>query len=280
VIIDGHVHISNQPTAVWNHPPFTAEHLLELMDGPFPILGRARRVDRAVVQPHSGETLVASQTFTEQHAYVTEVVRKYPERLVGCLHINPHLGVEQALVELKQLVATSGYRVVKLNPTLHAYMPLRSRALLDPIFEAAGKLRLPVIVHMGDTPFAVPVLMAPIAEDHPETVIILAHLGTQKVSYADEAIYVARKHDNVWLETGWGPLPRIKEAVQTVGAGKLVFASDCPIQEMGSQLRPLEVLAWRPPMGINLPERAVEQIMGDNMAGLLQAAEPSAKSAV
>lgn len=275
MIIDGHIHISNKVTAVWNHPPFTAEHLLELMEGPFPILGQARRVDKAVVQPHSGETLAAHQSIGEQHAYVTDVVRKYPERLVGCLHINPHLGVEAALTELQRLVRESGYRVVKLNPTLHSYMPLRSRALLDPIFEAAGRMRLPVIVHMGDTPFAIPVLMAPIAEDHRDTVIILAHLGTQKVSYADEAIYVARKNDNVWLETGWGPLPRIKEAIQTLGAGKLVFASDCPIQEMGSQLRPIEVLAWKPPLGINLPETAVEQIMGDNMAGLLKAAEPT-----
>jgi predicted TIM-barrel fold metal-dependent hydrolase len=205
---------------------------------------------------------------------VTEVVNKYPTRLVGAMHINPHFGVEKALEELKRLVEACGYRVIKLNPSLHGYMPPRSRALLDPIFETAAKLRLPIIVHMGDTPFAVPVLMAPLAEAHPQAKIILAHLGTQKVSYADEAIYVARKNDNIWLETGWGPLPRIKEAVQAVGAGRLIFGSDCPIQEMGSQLRPIEVLAWKPPIGMNLPETDVEKIMGDNMAGLLKEAEP------
>jgi predicted TIM-barrel fold metal-dependent hydrolase len=274
MIIDGHIHISDQTTGVWNHPPFTAEELMRLMDGPFPILGNARRVDRAVVQVHSGETLRADLSFGEQHRYVTEVVNKHPARLVGAMHINPHLGVEKALEELTRLVKDGGYRVIKLNPSLHGYMPPRSRALLDPIFETAAKLRLPVIVHMGDTPFAVPVLMAPLAEAHPQTIIILAHLGTQKVSYADEAIYVARKNDNIWLETGWGPLPRIKEAVQAVGAGRLIFGSDCPIQEMGSQLRPIEVLAWKPPVGMNLPEADVEKIMGDNMAALLKEADP------
>lgn len=275
MIIDGHIHISNQVTGVWKHPPFTAEELLPLMDGPFPILGSARRVDRAVVQPHSGETLQAHRSFREQHAYVAEVVRRYPDRLVGCMHINPHLGVEAALAELERLHREHGFRAVKLNPSLHAYMPPRSRDLLDPIFEAAGRLRLPVIVHMGDTPFAIPVLMAPIAEAHPQTTIILAHLGTQKVSYADEAIYVARKHENVWLETGWGTLPRLKEAVQALGPGKLVFGSDCPIQEIGSQLRTIEVLAWRPPIGMNLPAADVERVMGDNMVALLEAAAPS-----
>jgi predicted TIM-barrel fold metal-dependent hydrolase len=275
MIIDGHIHISDQTTGVWNHPPFTAEELIRLMDGPLPILGKSRRVDRAVVQVHSGETLRADLSFGEQHRYVTEVVAKYPERLVGAMHINPHFGVDKALDELKRLVKDRGYRVIKLNPSLHAYLPPRSRALLDPIFETAAKLRLPIIVHMGDTPFAVPVLMAPLAEAHPQTKIILAHLGTQKVSYADEAIYVARKNDNIWLETGWGPLPRIKEAVQAVGAGRLIFGSDCPIQEMGSQLRPIEVLAWKPPIGMNLPETDVEKIMGDNMAELLKEAEPT-----
>jgi predicted TIM-barrel fold metal-dependent hydrolase len=275
MIIDGHVHISSQVTGVWNHPPFTAEELLCLMDDPFPILGAVRRVDRAVVQPHSGETLEAGRSFREQHAYVTEVVKKYPDRLVGCMAINPHLGVETALQELESFVREDGYRVVKLNPSLHGYMPLRSRRLLDPIFEVAGRLQLPVIVHMGDTPFAIPVLMAPLIEAHPDTTVILAHLGTQKVSYADEAIYVAQKHDNVCLETGWGTLPRLKEAVQALGASKLVFASDCPIQEMGSQLRPIEVLAWKPPIGINLPIADIECIMGDNMAMLLKAADPN-----
>ncbi|MBI4528267.1 MAG: amidohydrolase [Deltaproteobacteria bacterium] len=273
MIIDGHIHISDKTTGVWNHPPFTAEELLRLMDGPFPILGVDRRVDRAVVQPHSGETLRADLSFREQHAYVSQVVKKYPDRLVGCMHINPHFGVEAALKELERLVREDGYRVVKLNPSLHGYMPPRSRALLDPIFETSARLSLPIIVHMGDTPFAIPVLMAPLAEAHPQAIIILAHLGTQKICYADEAIYVARKNDNVWLETGWGPLPRIKEAVQAVGARKLIFGSDCPIQEIGSQLRPLEVLAWKPPMGINLPEADVERIMGDNMADLLKGAE-------
>lgn len=275
MIIDGHIHISDQTTGVWNHPPFAAEELVRLMDGPFPILGKGRRVERAVVQPHSGETLRADLKIGEQHRYVTEAVKKFPDRLVGAMHINPHFGVEAALKELRRSVQESGYRVIKLNPSLHCYMPPRSRALLDPIFEAAAELRLPIIVHMGDTPFAVPVLIAPLAEAHPRTKIILAHLGTQKVSYADEAIYMARKNDNIWLETGWGPLPRIKEAVQAVGAGRLIFGSDCPIQEMGSQLRPIEVLAWKPPVGMSLAEADVEKIMGDNMAELLKDAEPA-----
>ncbi len=38
--------------------------------------------------------------------------------------------------------------------------------------------------------------------DHPSTMVILAHLGTQKIGYADDAINVARHCDNVYPETG------------------------------------------------------------------------------
>lgn len=274
MVIDGHIHLSKARTTVWNHPPFTAEMLLDLMRGPFPLFGRPYVVDRAVVQPHSGETLDFTRTFAEQHSYISEVIEAHPGRLIGCMHINPHLGVPLAIDQLNKFVKDGRYRAVKLNPSLHAYMPPRCRDLLDPIFEAAGSLRVPVIVHTGDPPFSLPVLLAPYARAHPHTTIILGHLGTQKVSYADEAIYVAQQHENVLLETGWGTLPRLKEAVQALGAERLVFASDCPIQEIGSQLRPLEVMTWASPMGIGLSESDAMKIMGDNMEALLTRAGP------
>ena len=50
---------------------------------------------------------------------------------------------------------------------------------------------------------------------------------------APEAIYVASKLDNIYLETGWGALPRLKEALAVLDPGRLVFADDCPIEEIG-----------------------------------------------
>jgi hypothetical protein len=211
----------------------------------------------------------------EQHAYITTSVKKYPDRLTGCFTINPHMGVEAALSDLKDLVRDGGYRMIKLHPNFHGYMPPRSRAMLDPIFETAGKLRVPVLIHTGDPPFAVPILLAPLVEAHPDTRVIIAHLGAQWVSYAPEAVYMGRKYENVLVETGWAPLPRLKEAAQTLGARKLVFGSDCPILEIGGQLRTIEVLAWKPPMGLGLSEDDVERIMGGNMAELLRDAAPA-----
>jgi predicted TIM-barrel fold metal-dependent hydrolase len=111
--------------------------------------------------------------------------------------------------------------------------------------------------------------MAPLIEDFPDVTFILAHFGTQRVVLADEAVLVARHNSNVYLETGWGALPRLKEGIAAIGSERLVFGSDCPIQEIGSQLRNLEVLAWPGPIGIGLAQDLVEGMMGDNLAALL-----------
>lgn len=267
MIVDAHIHMSDRPTGVWKHPPFTAEQVIEMMDGPFILKGRSRRVDWAVVQPHPAETTYEPD-FRAQHRYVIEAVTRYPKRLVGCMTINPHLGVEKGLKVLKELVASYDFRAVKLHPTSHVYMPPRCMEMLLPILTVAGELNIPVIIHTGDTPFALPVLMAPLAEARPETKIILAHMGTQKVCYADEAIYIAGRYDNVFLETGWAPLPRVKEAYAALGPEKLLLASDCPIQETGSQMRVLEALTFQPPIGMGISEVHLEKMLGDNAGHL------------
>src|SRR3972149_5996849 len=190
----------------------------------------------------------------------------YAERLLGCVVVNPHLGRDSVIQDMEKLIKEKGFKAVKLHPTVHSYLPTRNKELLFPIVEAAASLRAPIIIHTGDTPFALPVLMAPLAEAFPSATIIIAHLGTQKVTYADEAVYLARKNDNVFLETSWAALPRLKEAVAALGPERLLFGSDCPLLEMGTQMRNLEVLTWKPPIGMGLDEGALEKILGDNVA--------------
>ena len=268
MIVDGHVHITNDPEPARGWPAFTAGRLVALMDEELPIRGRRRVIDRAAVMPMPAATQRPDLSFREQHRVVIDAVREYPDRLVGTFILNPHLGVEAGIAELRRLVAEDRFRMVKLHPTVHAYWP-KVRAFTDPVLDVAAELGIPVLIHTGDPPFSVPALMEPLAVDHPETVVILAHLGTQKTGYADDAINVARHCDNVYLETGWGHQPRLAEAVQAVGAGRLVFGSDCPVLDPFSQLRIIETLTRDGPLGVNLSDDDMEAIMGGNLARLL-----------
>ena len=218
MIVDGHVHLSDDPEPARGWPPFTADDLIAIMDEELPIPGGPRVIDRAAVMPMLGPTQRADLSFREQHRPVIEAVREYP----------------------------------------------------DPVLEEAASLDIPVLIHTGDPPFAVPALMEPLAADHPRTTVILAHLGTQKIGYADDAINVARHCDNVYLETGWGHQPRVAEAVRTIGADRMVFGSDCPVQDPYSQLRIIQTLTRDGPLGINLSEPDMEAIMGNNLARLLR----------
>jgi predicted TIM-barrel fold metal-dependent hydrolase len=268
MIIDSHVHISDRPTPVYRHSPFSAEELLELMDSSYHVNGQKRRVDMALVMPHVGETMEPGVSLVQQHSYIQQSLDKYPDRLLGCIMVNPHRGAELIVKELNQL-AKAGFKAVKLHPTVHSYFPPRNRDLLDPIFETAAGLKLPVIIHTGEPPFAIPSLWAPSAHDHPKTSIIFAHMGTQMVSYASEALYVAENNANIFMDTSWASLPVLKRAVACLGPERLLLGSDCPIQEVGTQIRTVEVLGWKPPLGMGLDAASVERILGDNLADLL-----------
>jgi len=268
VIIDGHVHIASEPDdAGFRSPVLDADTLLSLMDGPFQIAGRPRRVDRALVQPMISPT--RSGDPADHHRYVQEQVKKHPDRFTGCFVANPLLDVRRTIEVMRELVRNGDFRAVKLHPTSHGYMPFKSRERLDPLLQEAGDLGVPVIVHQGDPPFGHPSQMAPLIESFPQVKFILGHYGTQRLVLADEAIYVARQNKNVYLETGWGALPRLKEGIAALGAGRLVFGSDCPIQEIGTQLRPIDVLTWKPPIGINLSGKDADAILGNTLATLL-----------
>ena len=106
--------------------------------------------------------------------------------------------------------------------------------------------------------------------DHPKATIILAHFGTQGISYAGDAINVAKIYPNVLLETGWGHTPRINEAARALGADRLVFGSDSPPLDLWSQLRLVEALTQPAPLGVGMSREDAEKIMGGTMARLLK----------
>jgi uncharacterized protein len=268
-IVDGHVHIGEGVEAGgFGHALLETEGLLELMAGPFDVLGTPRRIDRCLVQPNIFITRAGDPA--DSHRYVADAVRDHPDRLIGCFVANPLLPVQRTLEVAEELVAEHGFRALKLHPSSHGYDPPHLRRQLEPILDLAQRLDLPVIVHQGDPPFAHPTRMAPLIEDFPHVSFILAHFGCQRVVLASEAIYVASKNPNVYLETGWGALPRLKEGLAELGAGRLIFGSDCPIQEIGSQLRVLEALTWRPPIGVGLTHHEFQQIVGGTLCSLIR----------
>ncbi len=148
MIVDGHVHITNDPEPARGWPPFSADHLVNLMDEELPFRSGKRIIDHAAVMPMLLPTQRADLTFRQQHQVVIDAVRRYPDRLVGTFMLNPHLGVEKGITEMRRLVNEDGFRMVKLHPTAHAYWP-KMRDFTDPVLAAAADLGIPVLIHNG-----------------------------------------------------------------------------------------------------------------------------------
>ncbi len=59
MIIDTSCYPTNLVDLAWRHDgdPFTGERLLKMMDGPYTVNGKPRRIDRAFIQPPQGNTI-------------------------------------------------------------------------------------------------------------------------------------------------------------------------------------------------------------------------------
>ena len=90
----------------WRHDgePFTGERLLKMMDGPYTVCGKPRRIDKAFIQPPQGNTiytdgiaeLTGRDAIQAYMRYTVELVQRYPDRFVGCFVYNPRYGTPTA----------------------------------------------------------------------------------------------------------------------------------------------------------------------------------------
>jgi uncharacterized protein len=280
-IIDALTHISTGPDDVigWG-PCWLAEDLLHLMDAPRQGCSELPpEVDKAVVFPSLGLTVPTSTlSFEEQHAYVTGSSGRYRDRLVGGIVMHPRLWNDDVANTVREMVREQGYRMLYLNPSLHKFwLPIKTpsegagaRKMLYPIFEAAEELGIPVMIHSGEQPYSLPATIDPVAGDFPNVNIIIAHLGTQGELYTIEALLVADRRPNVYLETSWAMPHMIIEAIHEVGADRLIFGSNTPPLEMTQQIMNVEeAMMDAPPIGMGASEADCRAVLGGNLARLL-----------
>ena len=278
VVIDPHCHIIPHREPVWGWGPrFTVEQLIEMMDRDYEVMGEIKHIAKAVVMTGLGLTSVDHRPIAESHRYVLESIKKYPERLFFNPVINPRYSVRDQLDEIRGWRDEYNVVMLKLHPSMHnyylpTYRPFpgdESKKKIYPVFELAQELRVPVMIHMGESPYSIPAQIAPVAEAFAEVPIICAHSGANNIpSNALDAILLARTHANVYLGTSWVQMPELVEMYYAIGAGKIVYESDCSPQAMGQTLRMVTNLHLVPPLGVGASKHEVYQMIGGNAAQL------------
>ena len=280
MIIDMSCYPTDKVDLAWRHdgPPFTAERLIRMMDGPYIINGKARRIDKAFVQPPQGNTIYTwtdgemsgRESIDAYMAYTLDAVRRHPERLLGCFVYNPRCGVDNGVEAIERYVVEHGFKMVQLQANMHAYRPDRALDWVRPALRKCAALKVPVKLHTGDGPYSIPTEWVPMIKEFPEVDFIMAHFGVQTGGvYCFEPFQWAMELPNVYCESGWCLQSRIVEFAKVLPTHKILFGSDTPPNEPGMWLRLLEVLCHEPPQGLNLSDQVLEDYLGNNLARML-----------
>jgi predicted TIM-barrel fold metal-dependent hydrolase len=208
VIVDAHLHVDDLPALGWK---LDADECVRRLDE----AGIARGVvmtivDAPEVNPNALELLV-------------DACAAFPGRLEAFARIHPWYGDES--VALLERAFSLGFKGLKLHPVSTIAHPADEATLR--LIRVAAAHDAPTLFHCGDEPMTTPYAIAPAAAACSEATIILGHMGGY--FHVDEAIEVAERHGNVVLETSAMPYPaKIREAVERVGAARVLYASDGP----------------------------------------------------
>jgi len=213
MIVDAHTHVG-RGIARTEYSQFDAspEWLINQMD--------KSGVDKAVIFP------VFHPVFRRGNEEVAEAVRRYPNRFIGFAGVQMNCR-KHGLEDVKYGLDVLGLRGVgELKPT-----NLSPNVLL-PILGAIEKRGVPANFHTSVR------LADYIAKKFPKLIVILAHMGWND----PHAITVAKERANLYLDTSTVSLDLIKQAVEKLGAEKILFGSDAPFIYQYPELKKIEVL--------------------------------------
>jgi predicted TIM-barrel fold metal-dependent hydrolase len=277
-IIDSHTHVIPHREPVWGWGPrFTVEQLLEAMDCDYEVMGEIQHVSKALVMTGLGLTSVGNRSLLEAQQYVLDGIQRHKDRLYLNVVINPRTWVPDQLDQVRDWIEPYNLRMLKLHPTMHNYwLPLynpypadKSKKMIYPVFELARELGVPVMIHMGESPSAIPATISPIAGTFSDVPIVVAHSGANnEPCLAVDAILLARMHENVYLGNSWVQPQDLMQMYYALGASKIIYESDCSPMSMGQGMRTVINLHLPPPLGVSASKDEVYQMLGGNIASL------------
>jgi len=203
--------------------------------------------------------------FSLPNELTLNAMRKYPERIEGLVWINPYHG-DEAIRLIDKAMTEWGFKGIKMHPLLDAYLPdqevvhpvmdrarkyqvpvlldayLPDQEVVHPVMDRARKYQVPVLFHCGHPPWSLPWHFAALAETYPDVTIILGHMGHGHIVYINGAISIAKKHENIILETSGMPMhSKVKQAVSEVGETRVIYGSDMPFGHPAFEIKKVEV---------------------------------------
>lgn len=200
-LIDIHTHIGHLPGVLGDY--YSAEDLRYVVDN--------EGARFALASSASTTSIGEARGLAE----AIDMVQRHGERLGGIFWVNPR---DPEWPKHAAAAKEHGFYGIKIHPVLDNYAV--NRKALDAVFACALQYRWPILTHTGldATPHSAACYKELIAA-YPDVVLILAHLRV-------EAIPLAKRYDQVYLDTTYVEPMMVEIGVDAVGADKLLFGSD------------------------------------------------------
>jgi predicted TIM-barrel fold metal-dependent hydrolase len=158
------------------------------------------------------------------------------DRLIPGASVHPR---DPERIEKLRRYAGMGARVVKLHPTMQRFYPDAPEAM--DIYEECGRLNLPVVWHGGRAGiepaftqrFALMRFYEPAIKRFPEVQFQLGHAGARDVA---DAIPLAQRYPNLWLDVHGQGVTMLHEIIERVGGDRLLYGTDWPFYHLAATL--------------------------------------------
>ena len=177
---------------------------------------------------------------------VASFVTRYPDRLVGIGSVDISRPMH-AVREIRRCVQTLGFKAIRILPWLCERPPIDR--LFYPVYAACVELGVPFCTQIGHTgplmPSEVgrPIYLDQVALDFPELVIVGGHIG---YPWTEEALAVATKHENVYIDTSaYTPKrypPELVRYLKAHGRHKVLWGTNFPMLTHQKALEGLDAL--------------------------------------
>ncbi len=214
---------------------------------PLPLDITIAAMDEADVTQSLISACVAPRNVMISNGEVAAFVEEYPDRLVGVGSVDISKPME-AVKEIRRCINELGFKAIRVLPWLWEVPPTDRR--FYPVYTACCDLGVPFCTQIGHTgplmPSEVgrPIYLDQVALDFPELSIVAGHIG---YPWTDEAIAVATKHENVYIDTSAYTVQRypkvLVDYLKSYGRDKVLFGSNYPMIKPAKALADFDSLA-------------------------------------
>jgi predicted TIM-barrel fold metal-dependent hydrolase len=216
MIIDAHVHLGAMPL-------FRVEGRVEDL---------LRAADRnGIDKLFCTEATALFYDFREGNRRLFDIMRRYPDRILGYCTISSARYGPQAVEEVDRCAQDYGMRGLKIYSfsvpgTREPFLSVDDEWMY-PIIEKAAAYRMVILAHCNAEE------IGHLASLFPHAILVMAHMGNTAHARGDwhGAIAVARRYPNIYLETSTSStdFDCVETAVALLGAERIVFGSDWPL---------------------------------------------------